>query len=441
MTKMSLNLAAIFIVGLFLSGDGLAQDAEADLRGQVEKLEKQLEQVKDRLSEFESKTKEQDKEIEEAASQASENQRAATKWHLAGYASAGLTLFDNGPGSDSFGMVQFNPMFHFQYGDNILFEAELELITESDGSTTTEIEYSQIDYLVNDNLTLVMGKYLSPIGQFQERLHPSWINKLPNEPAGFAHGEAQPLSDVGVQARGGFLTDQGTYTYALFAGNGPQPGHGSLELEGFGSDNNDDKAFGGRFAYLPNPSFEFGVSAMTAQNVAPSGFHVPGDAGYDLYGADFAYTQGTWGIRGEYINSELDDLREEEEHGHGNLKNEEDDHAGEDELSEITGTDWEAWYLQVAKTFNQWEPVLRYGEFEVIQVEAGHGHESPTFSKNGGAVDSNEPFTGKEQRLTLGLNYLFAPSVIGKIALENRDFSRSHRDDEKRLMIQIAYGF
>lgn len=431
--------AAIVILAVFtLNASALAQDEAEALRKQVEMLEKQLETVKERLEQLESKSEEQGREIATTRREARSAERADTKWHLAGYANAGFTAIDNAQDTNSFSMVQFNPMFHFQYSDKVLFEAELELATESDGSTTTEVEYSQIDYLVNDNLTLVLGKYLSPIGQFQERLHPTWINKLPNAPAGFAHGEAQPLTDVGVQARGGIQTGSGIFTYTVFAGNGPQPGHGSLELEGFGNDNNDDKAFGGRFAFLPNANLEFGISAMTADEVEPNDFHVEGNAGYDLYGVDFAYTASAWDFRGEYINSELDDLREE--HEHEGLKQEDDHEDEEEELTEIVGTDWEAWYLQLARKFGQWEPVVRYGQYEVSQVAGAHDEERALFFKQVGHAEE-EPFTGRERRLTLGLNYLFAPSIIAKLAWENRDFSDSHQEDEQRLMVQIAYGF
>ena len=51
--------------------------------------------------------------------------------HLAGYAAAGYTSEKNG--SDSFDVANFNPIFHFQYGDRILWESELEIAVEENG--------------------------------------------------------------------------------------------------------------------------------------------------------------------------------------------------------------------------------------------------------------------------------------------------------------------
>lgn len=67
------------------------------------------------------------------------------------------------------------------------------------------------------------------------------------------------------------------------------------------------------------------------------------------------------------------------------------------------------------------ETVLRYGDFE---------------------VDGFEPFgESAEERLTLGVNYLFSPSIIGKLAFESRDFAAAGRDDDDRIVGQFTYGF
>lgn len=432
---LGFSLTLALLIG---SGFAFAQEDSQALREDIKSLEEQLETMKKRLDAIESAKEHTDQRIETVARQANATDAADTKWHLAGYANAGFTVIDDGSDENSFTAGQFNPMFHFQFRDNILFEAELELTTTSEGETETEIEYSQVDYFVNDNLTLVFGKFLSPIGQFQERLHPSWINKLPNAPAGFGHGGAQPLTEIGFQARGGISAGNGIFTYTVFAGNGPQPGHDGLELEGFGNDNNDDKAFGGRFAFLPNPNLEFGLSLMTAGDIAPDDLDTPGDAGYDLYGADFAFTQGPWDVRGEFLSSEFDGLSTEEEHGKVAFwhKNEEE---GEEEAIDIPQTDWQAWYLQVARQFGSWEPVVRYGEFELDARSEDDHAAYLLLSKSPAGPDA--PFVGTEKRLTLGLNYLFTPSVIGKIAIEDRGFDDEHLEDEQRLMLQLSYGF
>ena len=273
-----------------------------------------------------------------------------TKWHLAGYADVG---FETAPGdaNDSFLAGKFNPSFHFQYKDWIMFESELEIETSNDGETEIALEYSQLNFLVHDNMTIVAGKFLSPIGQFQERLHPSWINRSVNMPAGFGHGGVQPTSDVGFMLRGGVPTsDDLTFTYSLAVGNGPRFGHDEdeLELEGFGRDNDSNKSFGGRIAVVHSSSLEFGFSYLNANLNAEEEIHQDGDiapaknADYSLWGADLAYSKGPWDIRAEYLNSKsrplaVHDEEEEEE--------EEEVHGGAEPVN------WKTWYTSSRLSF------------------------------------------------------------------------------------------
>ena len=100
------------------------------------------------------------------------------------------------------------PVFLYTMGQDIVFEAELEFGLEGE-LTTTGLEYAQIDYLGFDQVQLIAGKFLLPFGVFGERLHPSWINKLPTGPVvyGHAHGGVAEsgllpvLSDVGAMVR------------------------------------------------------------------------------------------------------------------------------------------------------------------------------------------------------------------------------------------------
>ena len=85
---------------------------------------------------------------------------------VAGYGTAGWRAVGEGVNS-FFGSV--SPLLLFQFGERLLFEAELEFEIE-DGVTRTGLEYAQVDYFLNDNLTLIAGKFLVPFGVFGERL-------------------------------------------------------------------------------------------------------------------------------------------------------------------------------------------------------------------------------------------------------------------------------
>lgn len=167
-------------------------------------------------------------EVVAATQTAQRAEKAANEWkntttvaHISGYAAAGYTNQENG--TDSFDLANFNPIFHFQYGDRILWESELEVEVGEDGETDVGLEYSAIDIFINDYLVLVAGKFLSPLGNFRQNLHPAWINKLASAPPGFGHDGAAPIADVGIQLRGGFnIADQRKVTYAAYVANGPK---------------------------------------------------------------------------------------------------------------------------------------------------------------------------------------------------------------------------
>ena len=132
--------------------------------------------------------------------------------HLAGYFDTGYAI-PEGDADEAFSL-KFAPVVHYQYRNWLLFEAEGEFDFEDNGSSekNSALEYAMLNVLVNDNLAIGVGKYMSPVGQFVQNLHPSWINKLPSMPIGFASGHhgsgAAPNNDFGIQARGGFQTGE-----------------------------------------------------------------------------------------------------------------------------------------------------------------------------------------------------------------------------------------
>jgi len=407
-----------------------AQDInEAKLLERLNSLENEIKILKEQLQE----TKEQTAEVKKVAvkaerkaikAEASSDIVRPNSWHLAGYADVGIE-FSDGENSDTFTSGKFNPAFHFQYKDLVLFEAEFQVQTSTLGETEVDLEYSQLDFLLHDNAVLVAGKFLSPVGQFQERLHPSWINRATNAPAGFGHGGIQPISEVGLMLRGGVPLGQKLFTYSVAIGNGPRSGHDGVELEGFGRDDNSNKALSGRLAFFPFDNLEIGGSFLTAK-IAPEAEEAVDDhdepdtlaeeiveGDYDLWGFDMAYTRNNWDIRAEYLTADLKGLGGDADHG------------------EAPALSWEAWYAQAAyrlsgitdsSFIDKLEPVVRYGRFT---AEGDHDLEDEL----------------NEKRFNVGLNYWASPSVVVKTGLEFRNYYADHRDDDTRLQFQLSYGF
>jgi len=374
------------------------------------------------------------KTVERLASKVAKSADSASdiQWHLVGYADAGFVASSR-PGADSFVTGKFNPAFHFQYKDFFLYESELEFTTTADGETNIELEYSQFNIFLNDYATLVVGKYLSPIGQFQERLHPSWINKMQTAPAGFGHDGIQPSSDTGLQLRGAVPLGNTRLAYSFMVGNGPRTNiEGGVKVEGMGSDDNSNKSFGGRIGFFPVPYLELGGSYLNAKvngyAGGPSAAHEgisgitsvttgPTDATYELWGFDAAYTKGPLHGRFEYLNSTRDTLFSVT------------DVAPTGELLPQFGM--EAWYGQVSYRLSglgdsnlvkKLEPVIRYGEFRIT----GRDELSAENSQN---------------RFNLGLNYWMAPTVVTKVGLEWRDYKDAGVQDDTRYQFQVSYGF
>ena len=385
----------------------VTQASETDLQAQIDALQNQVTALSS--------------EVQQAAEWKNPN----TLVHMAGFADVKYIKPENGDGS--FGIGSFSPIFHYQYRDIVMLEAEVELTVADDGETSTTLEYMTIDWFVSDYAVVIAGKFLSPIGQFRQNIHPSWVNKVVSAPPGFGHDGAAPISDMGVQLRGGFPLGSVRTNYSLYVSNGPELKSATddevdfeldgVAAEGFGADRDGRKTYGGRFAVLPVSSLEIGLSYATGKaavtvleenGVNPPatglepGVFIPDQElrDYDVSGADFVLFNGNMSLRGEYVKTEIGSSTTGATAGDG-------------------GT-WEALYTQFAYRVpdTKWEGVIRYGDFDA-------------------------PGLLRDQKQTaLGINYLVTNNFIAKFSYEFNDaeVAGSIADDD-RLLTQLAYGF
>ncbi|WP_018405204.1 porin [Marinobacter gelidimuriae] len=342
------------------------------------------------------------------------NLDSLSKLHIAGYSNVdGIAGSDNQ--EDGFTAVKFSPIFHFQFSDRVLFEGELEFEASENGETAVALEYATIDLVLNDYMALVAGQFLSPIGQFRQNAHPGWINKLPTAPVGFGHGGAAPLSDLGLQLRGGIpLSGSMRANYATYVSNGPTlvvDGHEmEMATEATTSNTDGNMVYGGRFGFLPIPAIELGVSGAVGK-AGVGGNHLdvseltPGepDRDYTVIGADAIYNWSTLQLRGEVVQQSV----------------------ASDSGSTVEGgaaagdLDFTTWYVQAAYRLpeTKWEGVVRYGDLDTPNEDANRSQWSA------------------------GINYLFANNVIVKAAYTVDNFDASGIDDDNRVNVQLAYGF
>ncbi len=400
-TVISAVLAAAFPLAA-----GAAEPLEA-LQAQIEALQKQLEQLRNEVTQQRSGGASQDlaaevSKLKQEVKSAQEWKQANTVIHLAGYADAGYTDTKNASGT--FTPFSFNPIFHFQYKDLLLVEAEPSISIDETGETTVDLEYAALNLFLGDHAALVAGKFQSPIGQFRQNLHPSWINKLPSAPTGFGHGGAAPIAEVGIQLRGGAPLGAGEnrVNYAVYVGNGPEVEieDGEIEMvesEGFGRDRDGSKVWGGRIGFfVPSQRLDLGLSAATGKVAGMMESDIKRD--YEVVGADFAWRPARFELRGEYVRQKVGD-------------------AAVSAAPE--GGEWKAWYLQASHRLGNtnWEPVLRYGRLDTPHA------------------------SGNQKQWALGLNYLFASNVFAKAAYEFNDSLKGAATDDDRLLVQLSYGF
>lgn len=243
-----------------------------------------------------------------------------TQFMIRGYGHTGFEYMDSGDETEStFLGLAYAPIFLYKHSDRLMFEAELEFVLEGN-ELETGLEYADVMYVLNKNMIARAGKFLLPFGTFMERLHPAWINRLPNTPLGYGHDGIAPSSGIGVELRGAFDLGGPTLNYSVYATNGPRLKDGSEEPEEAGmllfqnyEDNNLGKAYGGRLGLLPfsDSSIELGFSAYTTANTGQEDSEYE-DVGAFLFALDFSLVKQISGLGGivdvkaQYNNSNVD---------------------------------------------------------------------------------------------------------------------------------------
>src|SRR5438094_5348243 len=227
-------------------------------------------------------------EVDTLKTQVKETFPGTTKFLLAGYGTAGFTARS---GEDPFFDAAFNAIFLWKLTDRLFFEGELEFEFE-DQETTTNLEIAQASYLLNDYMTIGVGRFLNPTNFFVERQHMNWVNKLPDKPLAVYDG-LLPESEMGGQLRGVIPIGPTKLEYAAFVANAPGLITESEDFSEIGMlDFDNDANFGGHVAvgghvgFIPIPQLEIGYGIQRSK-VGPRDRAVQNI----LQSADFNYMQ------------------------------------------------------------------------------------------------------------------------------------------------------
>jgi len=326
-----------------------------------------------------------------------------TGFLLTGYGFGGYT--DSQRSNSSFN-AGFNPIFLWRLREDLLFEGEIELEFE-DNATEVALEFAQISYLLNDYVTIGAGKFLNPSNYFIERLHPTWINKLPDRPITMVGAtRLQANSQLGIQVRGGIPLGVTRGEYSFYVSNGPSiNADGTLSFKDV-NDSNDSKAVGGRIGWFPFAGFELGYGFETA------GVTDPGNAANTLdvtthvvdvnYTKNSKYILGTIDFRGQYADRQIDRSTA--------LTFDNRSSGGYGQIAYRPG-------LINLPYVRDLETVLRYDWINLPDA----------------AIFNNE------KRWTVGLNYYVAASTMFKFAYQFDN--KQGALDDNALLFQITSGF
>jgi hypothetical protein len=196
----------------------------------------------------------------------------------------------------------FSPHLRLTLNDWIYAIGEIDV--SSNGAV--DVSDAEVDFVINDWLTFVVGRFPAPIGFFNERLNSPWINKLPDVPLMFR--QVSPLISVnGVMARGAHYLGSWPVklAYAAYASSGLElnnqsPGINDVaNLEGMQNTYNvvtSEPTFGARLSlWYPKIGMEFGASYLHNAEYTPVA-----EDGIQLWQLDANYHKGNWDARLEY---------------------------------------------------------------------------------------------------------------------------------------------
>jgi hypothetical protein len=348
-----------------------------------------------------------------------------TGFLVTGYGFAGFIDEEGEPSTFNAG---FNPIFLWRAGERIFAEAEVHFGLDDD-ETEVELEYADLNYILNDYMTVGAGLFLAPFGNFAERFHPAWINKLPDAPLAFGHDGLAPHHLLGIQLRGAIPISQTKLTYALTLTNGPRlnPGEagdpdeaGMLHFDNF-EDIRHGKAVGARVGFLPIPELELSYSVIFADVNMPDDDLDHVDAtlhSVDLnYVRDAEFLSGTIDFKAQWVWSLVDRTTYDPTGalGFGPLSFSNRRHGG---------------YVQLAYRPSKLEIDFLRNLEAIVRFDAVD-------------LPRNAPTNVDERRWTVGLDYWISPSMVVKVAyrFDDRDDPAGVEEDRDALLVQFGLGF
>lgn len=213
------------------------------------------------------------------------------------------------PSRHTFGQQRLVPFIYADITDHIKFSTEIEIErggqnAPQTGDGSMQIEFAQLDYLVNEAINLRAGILLMPVGKFN-LLHDSPLNDLVDRPMVSRIVIPSTWFEAGAGIYGTlYPSSRSKLDYEVYAVNGMSQSAGGITDLGMRSargsvsrDRDDSKAVVGRVAFSPFLGVEIAGSGYHGQYKPSAG---PIAAGYiDMFAIDWTLQKGPFEIIGE----------------------------------------------------------------------------------------------------------------------------------------------
>ena len=399
-----------------------------DLESQNNELKKSNTQLKDDTQKLQTTTAQQLQTLQSQVAAPSPASFAdAFNRYLGRYrftlvgGAAGSFIYDRASNVNTFAL-DMEPIILWQISDRILFEGTIEANLPAGSSADFQLPVADFQIFLNDYMTLLMGIFDQPFGDWYEDQSPFWVNRFTTAPLPYGVTALVPPTDVGVQLRGGFqwgaLGQVADYTLTVANGPGftqsgcsgntppsslPTCSSPALVGDTLTSPNNirlntHSPAFGARIRFYPLPvdtrlgRLELGVSTYDGKWL--NGYW------FNAWGVDFNYFRNNLQARGEWIQT----------YRQMPSPNSADNRQG--------------WYVQVGyfltglklpglpqsanQLLSKFEPLVRYSGINQRAAVQSEIVTTPAISFTG----SPAVFAPHAREVALGLDYWFSPSMV-----------------------------
>ena len=328
------SLAFVLMLGASAFGDELN-----DVKGEIEKQKEVIEKLEKRVKELEERKKaeqEVEKEIKAALPQFGMN--------LGAFGDINFSTRSREKKNDSFSLGELTLYSTVTRGDRLNFL--LELGVEFEGGEPGEVDETHVDierlwagYTFSDFLIARVGRFHSALGYWNRGYHHGKHLFVTVDRPFFLQFEDSngviPVHIVGVEFSGTEPTSFGRFRYDIEAGNGPRmdedasmPGEFNLVVNSTSDDNN-SKQVAARVSLEPRGVPGLGVGIFgTAFRVGDEGSTI--SVHEAIYGVDIYFKRGLLEFIAEYFRFRNKDASAD------------------------------AYYLQLACTFDRFTPYLRY---------------------------------------------------------------------------------